>query len=123
MFFIINGLIKWEIEKPSGQYLDLIYDESLTCHKLNSNPEHFCCFTYIFVSCGESSLLVSWCAGDRCDMTGNDKDRGRSRRPAAEDWTWSSTGRVLGGRTVERSGNVMCDLHRAQGDKEHEFLG
>jgi hypothetical protein len=34
---------------------------------------------------GESCLFVSWCAGDRCDMTGNDKDRGKSRRPGAED--------------------------------------
>jgi hypothetical protein len=28
-------------EKPSGQYLSLICDESLTCHGLNSNPGHF----------------------------------------------------------------------------------
>jgi hypothetical protein len=26
------------------------------------------------------------------------------------------TGRVLGGRTVERSGDVMCGLHLARGD-------
>jgi hypothetical protein len=25
-------------------------------------------------------LLVSWCAGGRCDMAGNDEDHGRSRR-------------------------------------------
>jgi hypothetical protein len=31
--FIVNGLIKWEIEKPSGQYLGLICDESLTMLK------------------------------------------------------------------------------------------
>jgi hypothetical protein len=30
-------------------------------------------------------LLVSWCAGDRCDMAFSDEDRGRSRRPGAED--------------------------------------
>jgi hypothetical protein len=34
-------------------------------------------------------LLVSWCAGDRCDMACNDEDRGRSRRPGAEDRGWS----------------------------------
>jgi hypothetical protein len=45
-------------------------------------------------------LLVSWCTGDRCNMADNDKDRGRSRRPGVEDRGWSSTGRVLGGRTV-----------------------
>jgi hypothetical protein len=33
------------------------------------------------------------------------------------------TGRVLGGRTIERSGGAVCGLHRACGDEEHEFLG
>jgi hypothetical protein len=33
------------------------------------------------------------------------------------------TGRVLGGRAVERSGGAVCGLHRARGDKEREFLG
>jgi hypothetical protein len=26
------------------------------------------------------------------------------------------------GRTIERSGKVMCDLHRARGDDERGFL-
>jgi hypothetical protein len=34
-------------------------------------------------------LLVSWCAGGRCGMTCSDENRGRSRRPGAEDWGWS----------------------------------
>jgi hypothetical protein len=67
-------------------------------------------------------LLVSWCAGDRCDMVGSDEYCGRSRRPGAEDRGWSSTGRVLGGRMIERSGDVVCSLHRAQGDDERGFL-
>jgi hypothetical protein len=33
----------------------------------------------------ESCLLVSWCVGDRCDMTCSDNNLGRSRRPDAED--------------------------------------
>jgi hypothetical protein len=33
------------------------------------------------------------------------------------------TGRVLGGRAVERSGGTVCGLHRARGDEELEFLG
>jgi hypothetical protein len=33
------------------------------------------------------------------------------------------TGRVLGGRTIERSDDTVCDLHRAYGDEEHRFLG
>jgi hypothetical protein len=33
------------------------------------------------------------------------------------------TGRVLGGRAIERSGGTVCGLHRARGDEEHGFLG
>jgi hypothetical protein len=32
------------------------------------------------------------------------------------------TGRVLSGRAIERSGDVVCGLHHACGDEEHEFL-
>jgi hypothetical protein len=56
-------------------------------------------------------------------MAGSDKDRGSSRRPGVEDHGWSSTGQVLGGQTIGRSGDAMCGLHHAQGDNEHEFLG
>jgi hypothetical protein len=55
-------------------------------------------------------------------MMGSDEDHGRSRRPDAEDWGWSSTGRVLGGWTVEMSGDTVCGLHRAEGYEEREFL-
>jgi hypothetical protein len=33
------------------------------------------------------------------------------------------TGRVLGGRTIERSGDAVCGLHCARGDEERGFLG
>jgi hypothetical protein len=66
-------------------------------------------------------LLVAWYAGYRCDMVGSDEDRGRSRRPGAKDQRWSSTGWLLGGRTIERSGDVVCGLHRAEGDEERGF--
>jgi hypothetical protein len=33
------------------------------------------------------------------------------------------TDRILGGRTIERSGGAMCGLHLARGDKERGFLG
>jgi hypothetical protein len=59
VLFVVNGVIKGEIEKPSGQYLSLICDELLTCHGLNSYLGHFNFFTFIFISCGESRLLVS----------------------------------------------------------------
>jgi hypothetical protein len=75
------------------------------------------------ILCGESHLLVSWCVGDRCDMAGSDEDLGSSWRPSVENQGWSTTGQVLGGRTIGRSGDAMCGLHRAQGDEENTFLG
>jgi hypothetical protein len=42
-------------------------------------------FSFTFVSFRESRLLVSWCAGGRGGMACSDDDRGRSRRPGAED--------------------------------------
>jgi hypothetical protein len=33
------------------------------------------------------------------------------------------TDRVLGGRTIERSGGAVWGLHRAREDEEREFLG
>jgi hypothetical protein len=32
------------------------------------------------------------------------------------------TGRVLGGRVIERPGDAVCGLHHARGDEEREFL-
>jgi hypothetical protein len=55
-------------------------------------------------------------------MIGSDEDLDRSRRPDAEDRGWSSTGQVLGDRMIGRSGDTVCDLHRAQGDEECMFL-
>jgi hypothetical protein len=53
------------------------------------NPGRFFGFTFIFVSSGESHLLVLWCAGGRCGIACSDEDRGRSRRLGAEDQGWS----------------------------------
>jgi hypothetical protein len=33
------------------------------------------------------------------------------------------TGRVLGGRAIERSGGTVCGLHHARRDEECGFLG
>jgi hypothetical protein len=84
------------------------------------NPGHFGCFTIILVSCGESCLLVSWCAGATWRavmriMTGV----GDLVQRIENDYTC----RILGGRAIERSGGTVCDLHYAHGDKEHRFLG
>jgi hypothetical protein len=60
-FCVVNGLIKGEIEKPNDQYLGLICDDLLTCRCLNLNMGHFggCTFTFIFIKCEESCLLIS----------------------------------------------------------------
>jgi hypothetical protein len=56
-------------------------------------------------------------------MTGSDEDSGRSKKSGAKDQGWSDIGRVLGGRMIERSSDVVCGLRRAREDKEHGFLG
>jgi hypothetical protein len=45
-------------------------------------------------------------------MTGSDEDLGWSRRPGAEDRRWLGIGRVLGGRTMERSSDAVCTVHK-----------
>jgi hypothetical protein len=97
-------------------------DELLTWRGLNSNPGWFIYFTFIFV-CLENRVCLShgvqvagaaWRAttrfmagvGDLMQRIGDGR-----------------TGRILGGRAIERSGDAMCGLHHARGDKEHEFLG
>jgi hypothetical protein len=78
------------------------------------------CFSFTFVSFGESYLLISWCAGaawhaatrivagagDLVQRTGDGR-----------------TGRVLDGRAIERSDGAVCGLHRTHGDEERGFLG
>jgi hypothetical protein len=44
----------------------------------------------------------------------------RDRVPRSAD---GRTGRVLGGRMIERLGSTVCGLHHTHGDEEHEFLG
>jgi hypothetical protein len=110
-------------EKSSDRYLGSICDESLTCLGLNSNLKRFVCFIFSFVLCGESRLLLSWCAGDRYGMVCNDEHHDRSRTLGAEDREWSSIGWKLSGRTIERSGDAVCGLYHARGDGKSEFLG
>jgi hypothetical protein len=35
----------------------------------------------------------------------------------------SRTGQVLGGQTIESSGDAVCILHPTHGDEEREFFG
>jgi hypothetical protein len=55
-------------------------------------------------------------------MADSGKDQGRSMRLGVEDWGRSSTARAFGGRMIKRSDDVVCSLHRAQGDEERRFL-
>jgi hypothetical protein len=79
------------------------------------------CFSFIFVSFRESCLLVLWCACGRCSMVCSDENRDRNMRPGAEDRD-DHTDRILGGHTIERSGDAGCGLHRALRDEECVFL-
>jgi nitrite reductase/ring-hydroxylating ferredoxin subunit len=55
-------------------------------------------------------------------MECSDEYRGRSRIHGAEDRD-GHTNRVLSGRTIGRSADVVCGLHRAREDEERGFLG
>jgi hypothetical protein len=46
-------------------------------------------------------------------MMGSDEDHDSSRGLGAEERGWSSTCRILGGQTIERSTDAVCGLHRA----------
>jgi hypothetical protein len=74
------------------------------------------CFYFIFLSFRESRLLVSWCAGGRCDMACSDEDHDRSRRPGAEDRGWSHRSDTRWPGMVERSGGAVSGLHLAHRD-------
>jgi hypothetical protein len=71
------------------------------------------CFSFNIVSFGESRLLVSWCAGGRCGMACSDEDRGRSRRPGAEDRGWShrSDTSVVGRSRGRVAPCAVCTCH------------
>jgi hypothetical protein len=57
---------------------------------------------------------AAWCAATRIVVgVGDLVQRSRDGR----------TGQVLGGRVIERSGDVVCGLHRVCGDEECGFLG
>jgi hypothetical protein len=73
------------------------------------------CLSFIFVSLenrvclshGVQVVGAAWCAVMRTMAGVGDLVQ------RTED---GHTGRVLGGRTVEMSGDAMCDLHLARGD-------
>jgi hypothetical protein len=88
---------------------------------LNPGPFHFVFLLSLFrlenhvcLSHGVQVAGAAWCAvtrivagvGDLVQRTGDGR-----------------TGRVLGGRAIERSAGAVCVLHHARGDEERGFLG
>jgi hypothetical protein len=57
---------------------------------------------------------VAWCAAMRIMVGVGDLVQRTSD---------GHTGRVLGGQVIERSGDVVCGLHRARADEERRVLG
>jgi hypothetical protein len=55
---------------------------------------------------GRAAMMIMIGVGDLMQRTGDGR-----------------TGQVLGGRAIEGLGGAVCDLHRARGDEEREFLG
>jgi hypothetical protein len=53
-----------------------------------------------------AAMMIVVVVGDLLQRTGDDR-----------------TGRVLGGRAIERLSGAVCSLHQAHGDEECEFLG
>jgi hypothetical protein len=74
----------------------------------------FCWENHVCLSCGVHVAGAAWSAamrimagvGDLVQRTGD-----------------GLTGRVLGGRAIERSGGAIYGLHHARGDAERWFLG
>jgi hypothetical protein len=54
----------------------------------------------------QAAMRIMAGVGDLVQRTGDDR-----------------TGRILGGRVIERSGGAMCGLHYARGDEERGFFG
>jgi hypothetical protein len=98
-------------------------DESLTWWGLNSNPRQF---SFVF-------LLSLFYLENRFCLSRGAQVAGAAWR--ATTWTVAGvgdlvqrtrdghTGRVLDGQAVQRSGDVVCGLHRARGDEERRFVG
>jgi hypothetical protein len=68
----------------------------------------------VCLSCGVHVAAAAWRAATRIVAGVGDLVQ------RTED---GRTCRVLGGRTIGRSGDAVCSLHCARGDEEHRFLG
>jgi hypothetical protein len=109
-------------EKPSDQFLSLI----VMSHWLVEvwirirdvlvvlSLSLFHVENHVFLSRGVQVSGATWRAATRIVVRVGDLVQ------RTED---GHTGRVLDGWTIGRSGDVVCGLHCACGDEEHEFLG
>jgi hypothetical protein len=122
MLFVINGLIKGEIEKLSGQFLGLI----VMCHWLVEvwiqiwdisvilPLSLFHVENHVCLSRGVQVTGVAWQVATRIIAGVGDL----VQRIGDGHIGW-----VLDGRTIKRSCDAMYDLHHTWGDEERGFLG
>jgi hypothetical protein len=89
---------------------------------LNSNPRHFNSFTFISVLFEESICLSRGVqvAGATCRAATRIVAGVGNLVQRTED---GRTSWILDYRTIERSSDVVCGLHRTCGDVKLEFLG
>jgi hypothetical protein len=71
---------------------------------------------HVYLSHGMQVICVAWRAVMRIVV-------GEEDLVQRTEGGQASTDQILGGQMIESSGDAVCCLHRAQGDKEHEFLG
>jgi hypothetical protein len=88
----------------------------LTWRGLNSNPGQFCFVFILSLFHLENRICLSrgeQVAGVACRVARRTMEGVGDLVRRTGD---SRTGRVLGGRAIERSGGAMCGLHLARGD-------
>jgi hypothetical protein len=102
-----------QCDKPSGQFIGLIMMIHWYAEVWIQIWGISVALRYYLSLCGESCLLVSWCVGDRCDITGSDEDLCRSRRPGAEDrGSQAHVGYLVAGRSWGQvTPCVICTVH------------
>jgi hypothetical protein len=120
--FVINGIIKEEIEKPSGQFLGLIvmnhwfgevwiqiWDSLVVLTLSFVHLENRVCLSFGVQVAGAAWRVETRIVAGVRDLV---QRIGEGR-----------IGRVLGDRVIERLGDAVCGLYCAQGDEERGFLG
>jgi hypothetical protein len=68
---------------------------------------------HVCLSCGVQVAGAAWRVAERIVAGVED---------LVQRTEYGRTGRIIGGRAIERSGGTVCNLHRARGDEERGFL-